>query len=218
MLQKQCISKSLLTLLNELQRVEIFRDYFLVGGTALALQIGHRRSDDIDLFTQNEIDKEAIGVFLFENYRNKVLVINSQNIIYQVKINDIKVDFVKHPYNLIEYVKEEENIRYLGKKDIAAMKLRAIENSGNRAKDFVDVYYLLNEIALEDMFDYYKIKYGVNDIYSVKRSLGYFDDVPDENWQEVKMIKYKLSVNKIKRTIIDKIIEYDKKYIYNNNR
>jgi hypothetical protein len=68
------------------------------------------------------------------------------------------------------------------------------------------------------MFDCYKIKYGVNDIYSVKKSLGYFDDVPDENWQEVKMIRYKLSVNKIKRTIIDKIIEYDKKYIFNNSR
>jgi hypothetical protein len=141
-----------------------------------------------------------------------------ENIIYQVKINDIKVNFVKHPYNLIEQVKEEENIRYLGKKDIAAMKLRAIENSGNRAKDFVDVYYLLNEITLEDMFDCYKIKYSINDIYSVKRSLGYFDDVPDESWQEVKMIKCKLSVNTIKKTIIDKIIEYDKKYIYDNNR
>jgi hypothetical protein len=218
MLQKRCVSKPLLTLLHELQQAAIFKDYFLVGGTSLALQMGHRRSDDIDLFTQKEIDKEAIGVFLFENYRNKVLVINSQNIIYQVKINDIKVDFVKHPYNLIEKVKEEENIRYLGKKDIAAMKLRAIENSGNRAKDFVDVYYLLNEITLDDMFDCYKIKYGINDIYSVKRSLGYFDDVPDESWQEVKMIKCKLPIKKIKKTIIDKIIEYDKKYIYDNNR
>jgi hypothetical protein len=215
MLQKECVSKSLLTLLNELQQAAIFRDYFLVGGTSLALQIGHRRSDDIDLFTQKEIDKETIGAFLFENYRNKVLVINSQNIIYQVKINEIKVDFVKHPYNLIEPVKEEENIRYLGKKDIAAMKLRAIENSGNRAKDFVDIYCLLNEITLEDMFGCYKIKYGVNDIYSAKRSLGYFDEVPDESWQEVKMIKGRLPVNKIRKTIINKIIEYDQKNIYN---
>jgi hypothetical protein len=67
MLQKKCVSKSLLTLLNELQQAAIFRDYFLVGGMSLALQIGHRRSEDIDLFTQNEIDKEAIGVFLLED-------------------------------------------------------------------------------------------------------------------------------------------------------
>jgi hypothetical protein len=210
MLQKECVSESLLILLKELQQAAVFKDYFLVGGTSLALQIGHRHSDDLDLFTKNEIDKEAIGIFLFENYRNKVLVINSQSIIYQVKINDIKVDFVKHPYNLIEQVKEEEGIRYLGKKDIAAMKLRAIENSGNRAKDFIDIYYLLNEMSLKDMFDYYKIKYSVNDIYSVKRSLGYFDDVPNGSWQEARMVNHKLSVTKMKKTIIDKIIEYDR--------
>ncbi|AEF82395.1 conserved hypothetical protein [Leadbettera azotonutricia ZAS-9] len=201
-------------MLKELQESDIFRDYFLVGGTSLALQMGHRRSDDIDLFTQNEIDKEMIGAFLFDNYKGKVLVINSQSIIYQVKINDIKVDFVKHPYNLVEPVKENDDIRYLGKKDIAAMKLRAIENSGNRAKDFVDIYYLLKEISLENMFDYYRKKYSAADINSVKRSLGYFDDVPDESWEEVRIIKNKPTVNKIKKTIIDKIIEYDKKYLY----
>jgi hypothetical protein len=200
-------------LLKQLQESDVFRDYFLVGGTSLALQIGHRRSDDIDLFTQDEIDKETIGAFLFDNYRENVLVINSQKIIYQVKINDIKVDFVKHPYNLVESVKEDEGIRYLGKKDIAAMKLRAIENSGNRAKDFVDVYYLLKEITLENMFDYYRLKYSVNDVYSVKRSLGYFDDVPDEGWGEVRT-RRNLSAKEIKKTIIDNIIEYDKNHIY----
>jgi predicted nucleotidyltransferase component of viral defense system len=132
-----------------------------------------------------------------------------------VRINNIKVDFVKHPYNLVEPVKEDENIRYLGKKDIAAMKLRAIENSGNRAKDFIDVYYLLKEMSLEDMFNYYKLKYGVNDIYSVKRSLGYFDDVPEESWQEVRMVTEEVIIKDIKRTIIDNIIEYDKKIIMN---
>jgi hypothetical protein len=203
-----------LTLLIELQNVDIFRDYFLVGGTSLAMQIGHRYSEDIDLFTRNEINKEEIGAYLFNNYKNSV-IINSQKIIYQVRINDIKVDFVKHPYNLVEPVKQDENIRYLGKRDIAAMKLRAIENSGNRAKDFVDVYYLLKEMSLEDMFNYYKLKYGVNDIYSAKRSLGYFDDVPEESWKEIRMTKERSIIKNIKKTIIEKIIEYDKKIIMN---
>ena len=164
MLHKECVSKSLLTLLKKLQKEEIFREYFLVGGTSLALQIGHRRSEDIDLFTRNNIDKEIIGEYLFSNFKSKVTVINSQSIIYQVRINDIKVDFVKHPYNLIEPVKEAEGVRYLGEKDIAAMKLRAIENSGNRAKDFVDVYFLLNNMTLKNMFDNYKLKYSVKNI------------------------------------------------------
>jgi hypothetical protein len=190
---------------------DVLKGYFLVGGTSLAMQIGHRRSDDIDLFTPEEINKDEIGGYLFSNYRGKVSVINSQNIIYQVKIDDIKVDFVKHPYNLIEPVNEDEGIRYLGKKDIAAMKIRAIENSGNRAKDFIDMYYLLLEMPLESVFEYYKEKYSATDIYSAKKSLGYFDDVPDESWKEVRMIRDKIAVKNIKRIIVEKIIEYDKK-------
>jgi hypothetical protein len=193
---------------------DIFKDYFLVGGTSLAMQIGHRQSDDIDLFTQKEIDKEEIGDYLFNNYRNKYLILNSQKTIYQININNIKVDFVKHPYNLVEPVSEDEGIRYLGKYDIAAMKLRAIENSGNRAKDFIDIYYLLKEITLENVFNYYKQKYNIGDIHSAKKSLGYFDDVPEESWQEVKMIKDKISKNEIKKIIVGKIIEYDKNYLF----
>jgi hypothetical protein len=64
-LQKGCVSKSLLILLKKLMNSDIFKDYFLVGGTSLAMQIGHRHSDDIDLFTQKEIDKEEIGNYLF---------------------------------------------------------------------------------------------------------------------------------------------------------
>lgn len=210
MLQKECVSESLLILLKELMKAQVFKDYFLVGGTSLAMQIGHRRSDDIDLFTPAEINKDEIGDYLFSSYRNKVVVINSQNIIYQVHINGIKVDFVKHPYNLVEPVNEDEGIRYLGKKDIAAMKIRAIENSGNRAKDFIDVYYLLMEMSLENIFGYYKQKYSVNDIYSAKKSLGYFDDVPDESWKEVRMINDSISIKKVKSAILEKIMEYDK--------
>jgi hypothetical protein len=193
---------------------DIFRDYFLVGGTSLAMQIGHRYSDDIDLFTQKEIDKEEIGDYLFNNYRNHYSVLNSQKIIYQINIDNIKVDFVKHPYNLIEPVNEDEGIRYLGKYDIAAMKVRAIENSGNRAKDFIDIYYLLKEMTLENIFNYYKQKYNIDDIYSAKKSLGYFDDVPEESWKEVRMIKEKISKNEIKKIIIEKIKEYDKNYLF----
>ena len=217
MLQKECVSESLLVLLKKLMKADVFKDYFLVGGTSLAMQIGHRRSDDIDLFTQQEINKDEIGEYLFNNYGGNISVINSQKIIYQVMIDDIKVDFVKHPYNLIEPVHEDEGIRYLGKKDIAAMKIRAIENSGNRAKDFVDIYYLLMEMSLESVFEYYKQKYNAGDIYSAKKSLGYFADVPDAGWKEVRMLKDKILIKKIKQTILDKIMEYDKRLFVNQN-
>jgi hypothetical protein len=69
------------------------------------------------------------------------------------------------------------------------MKLAAIANSGERAKDFVDVYYLLKEMPLNDMFEYYKKKYNQNDIVHVKRSLISFEDVPENNWKTVNLLQ-----------------------------
>jgi hypothetical protein len=212
-LQKECVTGQLLDLLVKLQKEDVFKNYFLVGGTSLALQLGHRRSDDIDLFTQEDIDKEGIAEYFFSNSNEKVQIINTQKSIYQIMIDQIKVDFVKHPFNLVEKVKEEEGIRFLGKKDIAAMKLRAIENSGNRAKDFIDIFYLLNEMTLKNIFDYYKQKYNMQNIHNAKRSLGYFDDVPKQSWQEVKLIHDKLSIKAVQEAIIKAIKNYDKELL-----
>ena len=216
MLQKKSVRESLWNLLKELQNSITFENYFLVGGTALSLQLGHRMSDDIDLFTRNDINKEEIFAFLNENYNGKYQIINIQNIILQVIINDVKVDFVKYDYELIEDVKIDNGIRYLGKMDIAAMKLMAIANRGDQAKDFIDIYYLLKEISLIDMFNYYKMKYKQNDISPIKRSLVYFDDVTDNNWLAVRLIKNKLSIDKIKNKIIDEVNNYNKNIIGDN--
>ena len=215
MLQKKSVRESLWNLLKELQNSITFENYFLVGGTALSLQLGHRMSDDIDLFTRYDINKEEIFAFLNEKYNGKYQIINIQNIILQVIINDVKVDFVKYDYELIEDVKIDNGIRYLGKKDISAMKLMAIANRGDQAKDFIDIYYLLNEISLMDMFNYYKKKYQQNDISPIKRSLVYFDNVTDNNWLAVRLIQNELSVDKIKNKIIEEVNNYNKNIIGN---
>jgi len=215
-LQKKSVRESLWNLLKELQNSITFENYFLVGGTALSLQLGHRMSDDIDLFTRNDINKEEIFAFLNENYNGKYQIINIQNIILQVIINDVKVDFVKYDYELIEDVKIDNGIKYLGKKDIAAMKLMAIANRGDQAKDFIDIYYLLKEISLTEMFNCYKKKYKQNDVSPIKRSLVYFDDVTENNWLAVKLIQCELSINKIKNKLIEELSNYNRNVIGNS--
>jgi len=215
MLQEKSVRESLWNLLKELQGSKIFDNYFLVGGTALSLQLGHRISDDIDLFTRYDINKDEILDFLNQNYNGKYQIINIQNIILQVIINEIKVDLVKYDYELIEDVKAENGIKFLGKKDIAAMKLMAIANRGDQAKDFIDIYYLLKEMPLMDMFEYFKKKYKQNDINPIKRSLIYFDDVTKNNWMAVKLSHDKLSIKKIKQKIIGEINNYNKNIIDN---
>jgi hypothetical protein len=218
MLQEKSVREPLWDLLKELQDSETFDNYFLVGGTALSLQLGHRISDDIDLFTRKEINKDEILDFFNKNYNGRYQIINIQKIILQVMVNEVKVDMVKYDYELIEDVKTNNGIKYLGKKDIAAMKLMAVANRGNQAKDFIDIYYLLKEISLKDMFEYYKIKYKQNDINPIKRSLVYFDDVTESNWQSVKLLKDKLSIKKIKQKIIDEMNNYNENIVGSNKK
>ena len=211
MLQKGCVSEKLLILLQELQNAVFFRDFFLVGGTALALQIGHRKSDDIDLFTKRELRIPEITKYLKQHHDGKYQILNSQNMIYQVMINEIKVDFVHHPFELVEPAFFDSQITFLGKKDIAAMKLHAIETSGNRAKDFIDVFFLLKEIPLEKMFEYYQKKYSTNNIFNAKRSLGFFEDVPEESWKEVRLNNRKITAKEVKKAILNAIQEFNDK-------
>ncbi|MCL2834266.1 MAG: nucleotidyl transferase AbiEii/AbiGii toxin family protein [Treponema sp.] len=148
MLQEGCVSKRLLTLTRKLLGEAAFKNYFLVGKTALALQIGHRKSDDIDLFTQKELRIPEITKYLKQYHSGSYQLLNSQKMIYQVMIDGIKVDFVHHPFELVEAVYHESQITYLGKKDLAAMKLHAIETSGNRAKDFIDIFFFAQGNAI----------------------------------------------------------------------
>ena len=211
MLYEGCVPKRLLALLRKLQSEPVFKDFFLVGGTALALQIGHRKSIDLDLFSQNELRIPEISKYLKQRHSGKYQILNSQNIIYQVTIEGIKVDFVHHPFELVEAPCNDSEIIYLRIKDIAAMKLHAIETTGNRAKDFVDIYFLLKEIPLEKMFEYYRKKYSTENIFNAKRSLSYFDDVPEEGWAEVQVIAQEIKVPVVKNAILSAIQEYNEK-------
>jgi len=210
MLHERCVPVKLLNMIRKLENEPVFKDFFLVGGTALALQIGHRKSYDIDLFSQKELQILEITKYLKQNHNEKYQLLNSQNMIYQVMIDGIKVDFVHHPFELVEAALHDDQITYLGIKDIAAMKLHAIETSGNRAKDFVDVYFLLKEMPLEKMFEYYRKKYSTENIFNAKRSLGFFEDVPEESWKEVRTINQKVRADTVKNAIINAIQEYNR--------
>ena len=213
MLQKKSVEKPLWDILKKLQKDKTFEKYFLVGGTALALQIGHRISFDIDLFTRENINKDEIFDYMNRNYNGKYQIHNIQNTILQISINNIKIDFVKYDYDFIEEIKNDNGIKFLGKKDISAMKLMAVANRGDQAKDFIDIFYLLKEIQLKEMFEYYKIKYKQNDISPIKRSLVYFDDITESNWLSVKLLHDDLSIETIKKSIIDKMNIYNKDII-----
>ena len=140
MLSFQTVVPHTLELLTELMDVPLFSEMRLVGGTALALQYGHRQSVDLDFFGKLTADVSEIHDVL-ANIGPHTIYTNTQNIkIFEV--NGVKVDFVNYKYDWIDDIVTEGNLRLASPKDIAAMKVNAIEGRGSR-KDFIDIYFLL---------------------------------------------------------------------------
>jgi len=151
-----------------------------VGGTALALLYGHRKSADIDLFTNSDFD--ALG--LLENIQHdfSFQVNNIAHNTIRGSIGNIKVDLIAHRYPYLSPPIEKNGICLVSEQDIIAMKLNAIAVSGQRSKDFIDIYYALFRFSIEKMLVFYKEKYSQKNDTHILKSLVYFDDVDLSNW------------------------------------
>ena len=193
MLRTFTVRESTLVLLKRLQQVPLLSDLRLVGGTALALQLGHRNSVDLDFFGVIDRTAEQIADELKANGFN-VLPEYQSRMIRMLKVEGVKIDIVGgHPDWLSPPV-EAEGVRMAGLQDIAAMKLHAITGRG-RKKDFIDFYFLLQRFSLEQMIEFYQKKYPQNSLFMVIRSLSYFHDAEtdpmptmfiDVGWDEIK--------------------------------
>ena len=149
--------------------------YVLVGGTSLALQLGHRLSIDLDMFTAEAFDSRGLGEHLDQHYdwrANKI----GPNLLMGF-VGEVKVDFVRHNYPWIRPVLNEEGVRLASVLDIAAMKFNAIAHSRQRQKDYYDMYTLLEHHCVDEMVGAYVEKYPSSNRMIGLRSLTYFDDI-----------------------------------------
>lgn len=202
MLHYNTITAETLELLTKLQAVPEFSELRLVGGTSLALQIGHRNSIDIDLFGKLLIDEIALNETL-SNIGKLIQLKKSKNInIYS--LNGIKLDIVNYPYEWLDQPIKTDTLTLANTKDIAAMKLAAITGRGTK-KDFIDLYFLLNRFSLAEMLDFYARKYHDGSVFLVVKSLTYFDDAEQDeaprmyksiNWEKIKS-KIRNEINKL---------------------
>lgn len=199
MLHEQAVNSELLGILNELMNQKLFDEFSLVGGTSLALQIGHRNSIDIDLFGNCELNELDITAFLDKLGQVKILKKSRNILIYSV--NGIKVDFVNYPYPLIKSPIVEGSIRLASKEDIGAMKLNAIAGRGSK-KDFIDLYFLLREFPLKKLMEYFRLKYPDGSDFLVMKSLTFFDDAESDDMPY--MLK-EISWETVKSTILKKV-------------
>lgn len=165
-LRKETVSNALWNALCQLMEVELLSPFRLVGGTALSLQLGHRMSVDIDLFTDadygsldfNAIDKKLQEVFPFADMQYQGNdSFGKSYYIGNDKDNIVKVDLF-YTDAFIRPTLEIENIRLATIEEIAAMKMEVIGQNG-RKKDFWDIHELIDTIPLEQMIILHSERY-----------------------------------------------------------
>lgn len=192
MLHLRTIYPQTLELLRLLMDQDVFNNYSLAGGTALALQIGHRISVDLDFFGKQELVTEDLFQ-VFSDLGGYQLLSQGKNILI-VNIRDIKVDVINYRYDLLEPTFSIDGLRLYSLADIAAMKLAAITGRGKK-RDFFDLFFLLKKYSLGEILDFYQRKYPDGSVFLVAKSLVYFEDadtdedpilLEDAEWEMVK--------------------------------
>jgi len=178
------IDKNRFEFLKKVMEVVSLEDFYMAGGTALAIQTGTRESFDFDFFVREEFDVNTLINEL--NSIGKLQVTSSRKDTLHCILNNVQLTFLYFPNELIEKLitpNEIPNLYLANIKDIATMKLIAISQRGAK-KDFFDLYNICNEfnISTKTILDLLKIKYDNNKInYShIAQSLAYFEDAEDE--------------------------------------
>ena len=221
------ISEDMSSILDQLMKENIFNAYVLVGGTALSLQLGHRKSIDLDLFTTKNYDPNSIKKKIQELYPDSSTIYERINSV-GFNVENIKVEFVQWKEGFeLDYIKSNQ-WRLLKKEIIAVMKLNAIQGR-NEKKDYADLSFILKNRSLNDILLDYKKYYPYQQVRPVLEKLtGNLDliDQPDPvflsqvSWEdieysikkELKSYYEQLKSAKINKSedIMDKVQKYKK--------
>jgi predicted nucleotidyltransferase component of viral defense system len=197
-------TKKNITLLSQ---QEFIKQFCLAGGTACAIYLSHRTSDDLDFFSRQDLTHFEMQNSL--RTRGHFIVDYSDTQTLIGRFNETKVSFFKYDYPLIGETHDFFDIKISSLEDIGCMKIDAISSRGSK-RDFVDLYFILKkfDLELEKFFKYFEKKFGKKNfnIYHILKSLVYFDDAdkdPELNmlvrfsWEDVKSF-YTSEIKKFK--------------------
>lgn len=170
------------------------RNFYLAGGTGLALHLGHRISGDLDFFCQGQFETTTLRDSLIATEQFKVLS-EAQDTLHGV-LAETKVSFLRYPYQLLFSTEDLEGLKVADTRDIAVMKIAAISSRGSK-KDFVDLYFVCQIYPMESLWELFEKKYRQANYsrYHILKSLVFFDDADREpdpvmlkawNWEHIK--------------------------------
>ncbi|OGH11806.1 MAG: hypothetical protein A2857_04745 [Candidatus Levybacteria bacterium RIFCSPHIGHO2_01_FULL_36_15] len=170
------------------------QNFYLSGGTALSLLLGHRESEDLDFFTKNSFQPTLLQQKLLQ--RGTLENVQIEEGTLNLFLNKVKLQFQYYPYNLLEEFIPWDGINISSLVDIACTKLITISMRGSK-KDFIDLYVILQQMTLEQLFSkldekYAKVQYNYPHIL---KSLVYFNDADNQpmprmhkdfSWEDIK--------------------------------
>lgn len=180
MLHTETVTSECMACLKRLMEIPELNHFYLVGGTALSLRYGHRRSDDIDLFSESEFDNpqlEKLIRFYFIDHQSTDFTHTPFGIFCY--IDNVKVDFMKWSEQWIGVPDVIDGIRIAADADIFPMKMQAAMTRGAK-KDFFDIALFIDKYSLAKGIEWYRKKYPYNDDIIPIKSLIDFERAEDE--------------------------------------
>ncbi len=191
---REAISRAVEDALTALSTMPFFSAFYLAGGTGLALKFGHRCSVDLDFFSAEPVDEEALLAALRPLTPLSVLGKAPQTL--HLLLRGTKVSFIGYPYPLLFSTATFSGVKVADPRDIACMKLSAIASRGTR-RDFVDLYVAAKAYTLGELLALFQRKFAGTDYNRVHllKSLSYFEDAESDPplamlteipWAEVK--------------------------------
>ena len=181
--------------------------FYLAGGTALALQFGHRDSIDFDFFIHSDIDTDdlwgkCMDVFTGNHIQKTQEEKNTLSIIID---HQVRISFFGYHYPLLEQTHQQNGLSFATPLDIGCMKLSAITSRAT-SKDYIDLYFILQNYTLTALLKACSNKYPTLDQGLILKSLVYFADITAEPIRF--MPGFEIPFTKVSSTLTDIVKQY----------
>lgn len=183
--------------------------FYLAGGTALALQFGHRTSKDLDFYTKKHFNPIQLTKEFREVFKKDLKMSRSAQDTLWVKIRNTDLSFFKYPYTLIRPLVSYETVKLVSIEDIIAMKIEAIITRGKK-RDFIDMYFAIKKYGVKKVLSFFKEKYPeVFNEYNCITALAYFKDAEKKEQGRKRIYLYEnIEWKNIKRYIEEEVKKY----------
>jgi hypothetical protein len=183
-LYREVLPKYSWDLLKRISENDFFKQFYLAGGTSLALQIGHRESIDLDFFSPNEFSSTILHTF-----PTKYEVIRQYDNSIEIFANKTKVMLFYFAYPLLQDILCINNLRLANPIDIGLMKLLAIQGRSTK-KDIIDLFFIDKEIiSLEKLLEMFEEHYPKETFNSYTSLKSIFNVSSLENEPMPKLLK-----------------------------